>query len=206
MKRILLILLATILILLPSCTTIPDEPLSPVDSGNEGQEQPSDSDLSSDPRMTETQRQEIIDIIEKSSLKYDGSTLDGNVEVECFYHEPTLDRHGEYYTSFMDSGYGDIEKYPSAFEIFDETFFFPEAIGDYIYLFFRYSCSGTSMIENCVSVNFESGMLTLTIKRAWEVHDAVSYPLAIFKIKKSSLDGDIRQVKYAIDYSETQGY
>ena len=35
MKRILLILLATILILLPSCTTIPDEPLSPVDSGNE---------------------------------------------------------------------------------------------------------------------------------------------------------------------------
>ena len=125
MKKFFLILLATILILLPSCTTIPDEPLSPVDSGNEEQNQPSDSDLSSDTRMTETQRKEIIDIIE-NLFGYNLSYVEGNLEADRFY-ESTLEA-----TSFMHEGFDTIEKDPSAFEIFDETFFFPEANGEYV--------------------------------------------------------------------------
>ena len=162
-------------------------------------------------RMTETQRQEIIDIIEKSSLKYDGSTLGGNVEVEYFYQGAGLGRHEEYSTSFMSTGYGNIENYPTAFEIFDETFFFPDASGEYIYLIFNFmNGGGNSYIDECISANLEDdGVLTLTIKRTPENFapiEAYDEPVAIFKIKESSLVGKIRQVKYAIDYSEIQGY
>ena len=202
MRKLLLFTLILILILFPSCTTIPDEPLSPVDSGNEEQNPPSGSDLSSDPRITETQRKEIIDIIEKSSLKYDGSTLDGNVEVEYFYQGAGLGRQEKYSTSFY---CGPIEYSQTAFEIFDETFFFPDASGEYIYLIFNFmNGGGNSHIDECISANLEDGVLTLNIKRKLENFgpiEAYDEPVAIFKIKESSLVGNIKQVKYAIDYS-----
>ena len=156
-------------------------------------------------RMTEVQRQEIIDIIEKSSLRYDGSKLEGNLEVEYFYQGAGLGRQDEYHTSFMNYGYGSIEYSPYDFEVFDETFFFPEASGEYIYLIFIFmNGGGNSYIDECVSANIENGVLTLVIKRTpenFEPIEAYDEPVAIFKIKKSSLGCDIKQVNYEIDYS-----
>ena len=194
MKRILLILLATILILLPSCTTIPDEPLSPVDSGNEGQEQPNDSDHSSDPRMTETQRQEIIDIIE-NLFGYNLSSVEGNLEADRFY-ESTLEA-----TSFMHEGFDTIEKDPSAFEIFDETFFFPEANGEYVYLFFKYIRTGNVVMSRCVYTELKNGVLALTLV-PYRSDDSDSERIAIFKIKKSSLESGIEQITYKLETGE----
>ena len=189
MKRILLILLSALLILLPSCAKLPDEPVPPADSGNKEQAPSSDSGSP----MTEAQKQEIIELIENHRYGY--IQVEGNVETNYFY-EATSET-----VSFMREGFETIEKDPRSFELFEDTFFYPEANGEYVYLFFKYIRTATVQMRDCVYADLQNGVLNL-ILAPYNSGNSDSEQIAIFKIKSSSLDSNIERITYRLETSE----
>ena len=220
MKRILLILLTATLILLPSCTTIPDEPLSPVDSGkvSEGDSPFVENESFSYPRIKPTDTE--LEQMKKALVKNREIPQEYKIQVgencEIAIDDVILANDSWLYSypwSFLTDIASAGKEYDPNVVIFDEIVFFPEESGAYVYLLLNLKrCEDSLKISEISEASLSNGTLKFTINVIpnpyfdpnGDHEDAEpAYEERYFlKINKSSLSGKIKKLTVDFVYTE----
>lgn len=231
MKKFLLILLAAILILLPSCTTIPDEPVPPVDNGNEEQNQPSDSgeDLDIDspfiedegfsyPRIkpTDTELEQMkTALVENRDIPQEYK-IQVNENCEIAIDDVILANDSwlhSYPWSFLTDIASTGQEYDSNVVIFDETVFFSEEEGGYVYLLLNLKrCEDSLKFSEISEASLSNGTLKITVNvipnpyfdpnKDYEDAEPAYEERYFLKINKASLSGKIENLIVDFVYTE----
>ena len=211
MKKILLILLTATLILLPSCTTIPDEPLSPVDSGNE-----IENKTFSYPqiKLAETEIGRIKSDIEKNRGILQEYKIQISKTCEIAIEDTLYAFDMPYYEwSFLSDIASTGQEYDPNVVIFDETVFFPEESGAYVYLLLNLKrCEDSLKISEISEASLSNGTLKFTINvipnpyfdpNKEVIGEEPPYEtIILLKINKASLSGEIENLTVDFVYTE----
>ena len=215
MKRILLILLSALLILLPSCAKLPDEPVPPADSGN-GVENESFSYPQID--FTEAEIEQVKsallknqDIPQEYKIRV-GENCEIAIDDVILANESWL---STYLWSFLSDIASTEQEYDPNVVIFDETVFFPEESGAYVYLLLNLKrCDENLKFSEISEASLSNGSLNFTIEVIPNPYfdpnadreDAVpSYEERyLLKISKESLSGKIENLTVDFVYIEVE--